>query len=560
VSNFFKVASQSQLPVIDGVSVFVGDSGYTLDAGGLWVATKPSSPPGATPVWSFVDILRGSPGPQGQPGVGLTGAQGQIGPPGLMGGTGPQGPPGKNVFSQLSSNFQVPKVADPPYTFQVTDTSWMRPGMLIYIPGAGTFNVVGTPSDQYNVQVANSGDPNNAAPGSLFTAGTGVSPANLRGPMGDQGIPGPQGPPGPQGVSGSSAFSTLAQAFTIPAVGTQATAFMVDATPFSAGQIVYMQSGDYFSVISTAPATNTVVLQNLNYPGGAPVGTVIPVGNTVSGTGPQGPQGPVGPAGPQGIQGIAGLSPSGSIVMWPAATPPAGWLLCQGQSVAISQFPTLFSIIATTFGSGSSPGSTFSLPNFSGQFALGASASYPLAGSGGSATVTLITDNLAAHTHTMGNHTHLGVDHLHSLQGHTHAMDHCHNMDHYHNLNGAQFNHSHTYTNGAATQVTSGAGLLSGVSSGVFQAATWGTSTVGFGEGASRYASQTNGAWANTYYASQTNGAWANTGGPSSGTTGACDRGLTTTGPSTNTSDSTGSATPFSLLPPYLTINYIIKT
>lgn len=304
MSNFYKVASGSQLPPIAQVSI--GDMGYTLDDGSFWVVSQPSAPPGATRVWSFIDVLRGSPGPQGEIGYGVPGPQGQIGPPGLMGGPGPQGPPGKNSFSQLSSAINVPALTDPPLTISVTDTSWMAPGMLLYLTGAGTFSVVGNPIDAHTVQVANSGDSNNAPHGTLIAAGTTISPANLRGPMGPQGIPGPTGPKGSQGVAGVSVFSVLTQALTIPPVGVSVTAFIQDASAFAAGQIVYVQNGDYFSVGAVNPANNTLVITNQGYPGGASAGVVIPVGNTVSGTGPAGATGPQGTPGPQGNPGPIG--------------------------------------------------------------------------------------------------------------------------------------------------------------------------------------------------------------------------------------------------------------
>src|SRR4029077_7588368 len=197
--------------------------------------------PGALPAWNFIDALRGSPGPEGPPGIGLPGAAGQIGPPGIMGGRGPQGPPGQNAFSYLSQLFSVPDVNAAPGTVVVTDTSSMQPRQLLFIPGAGTFTVVGSPLNQFQVQLVNSGDPNNAPAGTLIAAGTVVSPAHMRGPIGPPGGQGPPGPPGPQGASGTSAYTTLKQDFAVPA--TLGTAFVVAADPFAVGQIVYLPTG-----------------------------------------------------------------------------------------------------------------------------------------------------------------------------------------------------------------------------------------------------------------------------------------------------------------------------
>lgn len=399
MSNFFKVASQSQLPPIDGINVFVGDLGYTLDNGGFWDAAQPSSPPGALPVWSFVDVLRGPPGPQGEAGFGLPGPQGQIGPPGLMGGRGPQGPAGKNAISNLERTMTIPCVGDPPYSIIVTDTSWMMAGMTLFVPGAGTFTVTGAPLDQNTVQITNSGDPDNTPCGTMIAAGTSVSAANLRGPTGPQGGAGPTGPPGPQGVAGVSVFSTLAQALTVPAVGATVTAFVQDSTPFAAGQIVFIEAGDYFSVTSVNNTNNSMALVNQGYPGGAPQGTILPIGNNVSATGPQGPMGIVGPAGPQGPQGLMGVAPTGSIFMWPTPTAPGGYLLLDGSAVSRTVFAALFSILSTNFGPGDGT-STFNLPNFSnGIFPMGAGTANPLASTGGEATHLLTTAQIPAHNH-----------------------------------------------------------------------------------------------------------------------------------------------------------------
>jgi microcystin-dependent protein len=521
LSNFLGgYATYSQLPAIDQATVFVGDSAYTLDDGAYWRAAQPSAPPGAQPVWNYVDTLRGSPGPQGPPGVGLPGAQGQIGPPGRVGAPGPQGPVGKNSFSYLSQTFSVPTLSTTPTAVSVTDTSWMVPGLELYIPGAGTFTCIGTPPDPHTVNLVNSGDPNNSPPGTLIGAGTVISPAAQRGPPGPPGGAGPAGPPGPQGVSGTSVFTTLAQAFTVPA--TTGLAFVINATSFAVGQIVYISGGAYFSVQAVDPVANTLTLVNQNYPGAQPPGTVVPVGATVSGTGPQGPQGPAGPAGPPGVQGIAGLMPTGTITMYGAITPPGGWLNCDGSVVSRTQFSALFSIISTTYNTGGEDSSAFRLPNLQAKFPLGRDIAntYPMASTGGQSTHALALAELIAHTHTLGNHTHPGVNHLHPGADHEHSLS----------------SHTHSYT---GMNVGAGGLLLqpwSGVGGNV----------------------QLNPVAATTTGPSPSNTGFADRGL----TTGGADRDLTTGGPSTNTSDPTGSATPtpFSIIPPYQVVNFIIKT
>lgn len=505
---------------------------YTLDAGSMWNAVQPSLPPGALPVWNYVDTLRGAPGPQGPAGVGIPGPQGQIGPPGAHGAQGPQGPPGRNSFSYLSQRFTVPAIGAT-LSQSVTDTSWMVAGALLYIPGAGTFSVIGTPTDPHIVTLANSGDPNNAAVGTQVASGTVISPATMRGPAGPSGPIGPMGAQGPQGVSGASAYTTLANAFTIPAG--QGVAFVVSASAFSVGLIVYLATGGYFSVVALNQAANTLTLQNQNLPGGAPVGTVIAIGATVSGTGPQGAVGPAGPQGPTGPQGLQGVAPTGAMMLWPTPTPPGGWLNADGSAVSRIQYSNLFSVIGTMYNTGGEDPSTFRLPNLVGRFPLGNSPAYALASIGGEAAHALSIGELAVHahglsthTHTMGNHTHTGVNHLHDLQNHIHAE--------------ALQSHVHGYSSFGAVPAGQGFNMTAG-------GGTW------IGSPAQ-----------NTATPSSVGG--ANTGGPNPNNTGAADRDLTTSGPSTNTSDgpsidsttSIGSGTPHNTMPPYLTVNYIIKT
>jgi microcystin-dependent protein len=239
---------------------------------------------------------------------------------------------------------------------------------------------------------------------------------------------------------------------------------------------------------------------------------------------------------------------TGTVAMWCTPTAPGGWILCQGQAVSKTQYSALYSIISDTFRNPSnSDQSTFNVPDFRDVLPVGSSATKALASKGGAATVTLVTANLASHTHTLGNHTHVGANHTHSMQGHTHGMDH------YHLIGAGQFNHTHSDAGHTHTY-----SMIGG--SGPWALGGGGQSIVNFNTGSASANIQANTLpQGNTVYASQTNGAWANTGGPSVGDTGFSEQGLTTGGPSTNTSDPTGSATPFGILPPYLAIMFIIK-
>jgi microcystin-dependent protein len=81
---------------------------------------------------------------------------------------------------------------------------------------------------------------------------------------------------------------------------------------------------------------------------------------------------------------------------------PANWMLCNGQTLAISSYTALFSILGTTYGGNGT--STFQLPNLQGQVPMhwGTAAGLPTTVIGqpqGQPTVTLTTAQLPAHTH-----------------------------------------------------------------------------------------------------------------------------------------------------------------
>lgn len=82
---------------------------------------------------------------------------------------------------------------------------------------------------------------------------------------------------------------------------------------------------------------------------------------------------------------------------------PTGWALCNGQLMPISQNTALFSLLGTTYGGDGK--STFGLPNLQGAAPLGAGQGpglslRSLGESGGEQTVTLLTTEMPAHTHT----------------------------------------------------------------------------------------------------------------------------------------------------------------
>jgi microcystin-dependent protein len=83
---------------------------------------------------------------------------------------------------------------------------------------------------------------------------------------------------------------------------------------------------------------------------------------------------------------------------------PAGWALCQGQLLPISQNTALFSLLGTQYGGDGK--TTFGLPNLQGCVANHAGqgpglSNYVQGQTGGSASVTLLSTQMPAHTHTL---------------------------------------------------------------------------------------------------------------------------------------------------------------
>lgn len=96
----------------------------------------------------------------------------------------------------------------------------------------------------------------------------------------------------------------------------------------------------------------------------------------------------------------ASAIPVGSIMMWPTATPPSGWLICNGQAVGRDTCSILYTLISTTYGSGDGA-TTFNLPDLRSRFPLGVSGSHALASVGGEETHKLDTSEIPSHNHLL---------------------------------------------------------------------------------------------------------------------------------------------------------------
>ena len=113
------------------------------------------------------------------------------------------------------------------------------------------------------------------------------------------------------------------------------------------------------------------------------------------------------------LTGIEGI-PTGTITPWSQATPPSGFLECDGAAVSRSTYAALFAVISTTYGIGDGS-TTFNVPNLSDNVAVGKSNNKALGTTGGANTVTptgnvagstanatLTTAQLASHSHPGG--------------------------------------------------------------------------------------------------------------------------------------------------------------
>jgi microcystin-dependent protein len=99
--------------------------------------------------------------------------------------------------------------------------------------------------------------------------------------------------------------------------------------------------------------------------------------------------------------------PIGGVIMWSQATVPAGWALCNGQTVAKSD------------GSGN-----ITTPDLRDRFIVGAGGSYANGTAGGNAFVALSVSQMPAHNHsgvtsTTGDHQHGGQTNLIGNHHHT---------------------------------------------------------------------------------------------------------------------------------------------
>jgi microcystin-dependent protein len=95
----------------------------------------------------------------------------------------------------------------------------------------------------------------------------------------------------------------------------------------------------------------------------------------------------------------------GEIRMFASSFAPAGWAMCNGAPMAISENDVLFNLIGTTYGGDGQ--STFNLPDLQGRVPIhagqgpGISQNYQLGEQAGTESVTLTTQQMPTHTHPL---------------------------------------------------------------------------------------------------------------------------------------------------------------
>jgi len=242
-----------------------------------------------------------------------------------------------------------------------------------------------------------------------------------------------------------------------------------------------------------------------------------------------------------------GLDPIGSITLFGGSSAPDGWLLCDGSEVSRTSYSELFSVIGTTYGVGDGS-TTFNLPNLKGNIPVGlnnADSSFDTLGkTGGSKNYTLTTNNLPAHTHD--------IDPPETSSAN--AFDHTHTVD-----------PPATNTSSTGAHTHTGTALGSGAHSHSFTDYGYSSKVVGSGDTkyTVRYSSSTRttaGAGTHTHSLSiATAGTHLHSLDIPSFSSGSGGIHNHTVDIPNFTSGSTGSGNSFSMLQPYIVLNYIIK-
>lgn len=211
-------------------------------------------------------------------------------------------------------------------------------------------------------------------------------------------------------------------------------------------------------------------------------------------------------------------SPAGMVSQFAGSTAPAGWLLCDGSSKLVADYPALYAVIGYTYGGS---GLNFTLPDLKGRVAIGAGTvtdqngtqqTFSLTSKSGELTHTLSVSEMPSHFHS-GTTSSDGA-HTHTFSGTT-------------STDGSHYHTSGANSNGFVAHATGGGGYAVGFTN------------AGSGEMMFYRYTDSGGSHSHTY----------------SGTT----SGASTNHTHTVTTDSKGSGAAHNIMQPYIVMNYIIK-
>jgi microcystin-dependent protein len=140
------------------------------------------------------------------------------------------------------------------------------------------------------------------------------------------------------------------------------------------------------------------------------------------------------------------MMPIGGIIMWSGASIPAGWAVCNGQTVAKSD------------GTGN-----ITTPNLLDRFIVGAGSSYGLAQAGGNWNITLSEAQMPQHAHdaamdVQGNHQHNVSGNTATIGDHTHGLQNLGSVQAGSDNGGANVSVSTGYSSGRFQSPTLGGG------------------------------------------------------------------------------------------------------
>lgn len=195
------------------------------------------------------------------------GAGGSVGPQGTAGVAGP------GAYTTVTQSFTVPNVGSSS-SISVGNALWMTPGQTVYVATAGHYYVSSVTNSQ-TVVLTNLGYTGNSNPGIVVVTGSSISPSGV---------------PGAAGVQGVSAYTTLSNGYTQPAIGSNVVVQVATTAFTSIGQYIYVQNGGCYQVQGITDG-QLMSLTNIGTVGNAAPASVVAGGGAVSVSGPPGANG-----------------------------------------------------------------------------------------------------------------------------------------------------------------------------------------------------------------------------------------------------------------------------